>query len=101
MMSMMKALTRKTGIFALVVLLFFGLVLGTALAVQDGNRPNSVEKNSATLAKMLHLDLKLSEARRIEMIGQRVYVRFFHGAEPLAGRLFRSLRQVFLKHFNV
>lgn len=39
-------------------------------------------------------------AERIE-IGQRVHVRFDHGEEPLAGRMLRSVRQVFLRRFDV
>lgn len=34
-------------------------------------------------------------------IGGRVYVRFNHGFEPLAFQWYRSIRQLFLKRFNV
>ncbi len=34
-------------------------------------------------------------------VGGRVYVRFDHGFEPLAFQWYRSLRQLFLRHFNV
>ncbi len=34
-------------------------------------------------------------------IGGRVYVRFDHGLEPLAFQWYRSLRQLFLRRFNV
>jgi putative peptide zinc metalloprotease protein len=34
-------------------------------------------------------------------IGGRVYVRFNHGFEPLAFQWYRSLRQLFLRRFNV
>ncbi len=34
-------------------------------------------------------------------IGGRVYVRFDHGFEPLAFQWYRSLRQLFLRRFNV
>jgi hypothetical protein len=30
-----------------------------------------------------------------------VYVRFEHGWEPLAGRIYRSVRQLFMKQFTV
>lgn len=33
--------------------------------------------------------------------GERVHVRFAHDEEPVAHRLYRSLRQVFLRHFQV
>lgn len=53
------------------------------------------------LANLLHVDIRLSESRDISSIGGRVYVRFLHGVEPLASRLYRSLRQIFLKTFQV
>lgn len=53
------------------------------------------------LAKLLHIDVRPTEPRALTSIGGRVYVRFFHGVEPVAARLFRSLRQVFLKTFQV
>lgn len=34
-------------------------------------------------------------------IGQRVYVRFDHGAEPVFFRILRNLRQLFLSNFDV
>ncbi len=37
----------------------------------------------------------------VSAIGGRVHVRFDHGWEPIGWRLYRSLRQVFLKRFNV
>ncbi len=55
-----------------------------------------------TLGKYLHLDLALAEERGdAPRFGERVHVRFSHAAEPVAYRLWRELRQVFLKHFNV
>jgi putative peptide zinc metalloprotease protein len=53
------------------------------------------------LANLLHLDLRFDEDRTIPRIGSRVYVRFSHGTEPLAGRLSRSIRQVFLRVFQI
>ncbi|NNU80366.1 PqqD family peptide modification chaperone [Halovulum dunhuangense] len=35
------------------------------------------------------------------MVGERVLVRFDHGAEPVAWRIWRGLRQLFLRQFNV
>ena len=55
-----------------------------------------------TLGKYLQLDLALAEERGdAPRFGERVHVRFSHAAEPVAYRLWRELRQVFLKHFNV
>jgi putative peptide zinc metalloprotease protein len=53
------------------------------------------------LANLLHLELTVDTDRQSDSLGGRVYVRFDHGYEPLAGRLYRSIRQVFLKQFNV
>lgn len=54
-----------------------------------------------TIGRFLHLDLALAEAPEAMRLGERVHVRFAHGAEPLAGRLWRGVRQVFLRHFAV
>jgi putative peptide zinc metalloprotease protein len=55
-----------------------------------------------TIGKFLHIDLALVEERRdAPRFGERVHVRFVHAAEPVASRLYRGLRQVFLKHFSV
>jgi putative peptide zinc metalloprotease protein len=53
------------------------------------------------LANLLHLELVAESAHPVEAMGGRVYVRFDHGREPLVRRLYRSVRQVFLKQFNV
>jgi putative peptide zinc metalloprotease protein len=45
------------------------------------------------------IDLALP-ARKLERIGARAWVRFDHGAQPLAGRWLRQVRQAFLQHFN-
>lgn len=37
----------------------------------------------------------------IALIGERALVRFDHGAAPLGPRLYRGLRQLFLRQFNV
>jgi len=48
---------------------------------------------------------RLLEGRRfalpVERIGERVYVRFSHHAEPLGFRLYRQLRRVFLRQLEV
>ena len=45
-------------------------------------------------------DIELPEAKLYPVEG-RVYVRFDHGWEPLIWRWYRSVRQLFLKRFNV
>lgn len=34
-------------------------------------------------------------------LGERVHARFFHGTEPLGAQIYRTLRQTFLRQFNV
>jgi putative peptide zinc metalloprotease protein len=58
-------------------------------------------KQRRVVANLLHLDLRLDEDRTIPRIGSRVYVRFSYGAEPLVGRLYRGVRQVFLRVFQI
>jgi putative peptide zinc metalloprotease protein len=62
--------------------------------------PTDVRKEKA-LANLLHVEIRLLDAFRSDRIGERAHVRFFHGLEPLAGRIYRVARQVFLKHFKV
>lgn len=74
-----------------------------ALAVDGGGKValDPRERNKAqALQKYFLFDLTLP-ARPEVHIGSRVYVRFDHGAEPLANQWYRRLRQVFLKQLNV
>ena len=47
------------------------------------------------------LQIAPSEGLESHLIGQRVFVRFDHGYEPLAFQAYRTLRQIFLTRFNV
>lgn len=51
--------------------------------------------------KIFLFDIELPEEVRSYPVGGRVYVRFDHGREPLIYRWYRSVRQLFLKRFNV
>jgi putative peptide zinc metalloprotease protein len=51
--------------------------------------------------KLFQLDLALPADARIGGIGERVYVRFEHGNEPLANRGFRAVRRLFLGRLGV
>jgi len=51
--------------------------------------------------KFFLFDILLPPPEREYNVGGRVYVRFDHGREPLAYRWYRSIRQLFLKKFNV
>jgi putative peptide zinc metalloprotease protein len=54
-----------------------------------------------TLERVFQLDLALPSDAYVGEIGGRVYVRFDHGAEPVALRAYRSLRRVFLSQLGV
>lgn len=75
-----------------------------ALATDGGGRialdPNAGGRQVA-LAKLLHLDVRLSPDTTFRHLGERVYVRFDHGTEPLAGQIYRAARQVFLRTFDI
>ena len=54
-----------------------------------------------TLARVFQFELGLPPEFESINYGQRVYVRFDHGREPLATQWYRSLRQLFLSRFGV
>lgn len=54
-----------------------------------------------SLEKVFQFDINLLEASDHNHIGGRVYAKFNHGKQPLAQRWYRSLRQLFLKQFDV
>ena len=63
---------------------------------------NPVEgEGSKVIEKVFLIDLELPIQEGLVNAGGRVYVRFDHGLEPLAGRWARSIRQLFLSRFNV
>ena len=58
-------------------------------------------ENLKALAKVLQLELRFKTPVRVSAMGGRTYARFDHGEEPLAWRIYRSLRQLFLSRFRV
>ena len=62
--------------------------------------PADPNQNRA-LSTLFQLELQLTEPIPVPTIGGRVLVRFDHGNQALAGRLYRTLRQVFLSRFGV
>ena len=58
-------------------------------------------EQARALAKLLHLELKPLQPVSVPAMGGRVYVRFDHGLEPVAWRIYRAVRQVFLKRLSV
>jgi putative peptide zinc metalloprotease protein len=59
------------------------------------------ESGTALLENAFEFDVLLPGEASIEYAGQRVYVRFDHGSEPLALRALRSLRRLLLGQFGV
>jgi putative peptide zinc metalloprotease protein len=58
-------------------------------------------KNPKALTRLLHLELGFKPSFSVAEMGGRVYARFDHGNEPLGVRLYREVRQLFLRRFNV
>ncbi len=54
-----------------------------------------------TLERIFVLDLQLPPDTQPSAFGERVYVRFDHGHEPLLAQGYRRLRQLLLSRFNV
>jgi len=51
--------------------------------------------------KLFLFDIELPDLGGLYNVGGRIHVRFDHGQEPLIWRWYRSIRQLFLKRFNV
>ena len=75
-----------------------------ALATINGGKipvDPDFKKELKTQEKVFQIDLEFNPSSPMTEIGQRVYVRFDHGSESLGQQWYRSLRQVFLRQFNV
>ena len=69
---------------------------GGGLLAVDAMDPEGLRTPEA----VFQLELALLEEAGVR-IGERVYVRFDHGSEPLALRAFRALRRLLLRHIVV
>jgi len=76
----------------------------TALSTQGGGqfivKPESPTE-LLTEQKVFVVDLEFEPESQNIPLGTRVYVRIIHGGEPLATQLYRRVRQIFLRQFNV
>lgn len=54
-----------------------------------------------TQEKHFQLDLKLPENLNFHYFGQRTFIRFDHGFEPIVWRWYRGLKQLFLRQFGI
>lgn len=59
------------------------------------------QSGTRTFEALFQLDLELVEPVDQVFIGGRVYVLFDHGHEPIAFQLYRNIRQLFLRRFQV
>jgi putative peptide zinc metalloprotease protein len=66
---------------------------GAALDPRQSKEPKTLDSWFA-----FELDLKQTPTL---VLGEHVYVRFEYGSEPLAGRIYRSVRQLFMRQFTV
>jgi len=64
-----------------------------ALDPRQGREPQ-------TLDPWFEFELDLPRTPALTL-GEHVYVRFEHGDEPLAGRIYRTVRQLFMRQFTV
>lgn len=78
-----------------------------ALATEGGGQialdPSATDAagQRQALSKLLHLDVRLEDGTTFRGLGERIYVRFDHGREPAALQIYRTMRQVFLRQFDI
>lgn len=79
--------------------------LPTAALATTGGGPFALDpgdpESLRTREPTFQLDLALPEEADVRAIGERVHVRFDHGAEPLGPRVWRALRRLFLRQLGV
>ena len=59
------------------------------------------EAELRTLRRVFLFDVAPVDGRPVTHVGERALVRFDHGPEPIAFRVWRTIRQLFLRQFNV
>ena len=69
---------------------------GGTIAIDPRDTPGT-----KAFQKLFLFDIELPLPESLYHVGGRVHVRFDHGYEPLAFRWYRSIRQLFLKRFNL
>jgi putative peptide zinc metalloprotease protein len=78
--------------------------VGNLALSSQGGGPAALDPREGTKPKMLEtwfeFELSLPSTGAF-VLGEHVYARFEHPPEPLIRRLYRSVRQVFLKQFEV
>ena len=59
------------------------------------------QNGTLTLERVFEFEVVLPEEAPTQFLGNRVYVRFDHGYEPIGMQLYRSIRQLLLRQFGV
>lgn len=77
------------------------LALSLAGGGNIGLEPEGTHEQARALTPLFQFELALDGDALPSTLGRRVFVRFEHGAEPLADQWYRGLRQMFLKRFTV
>ena len=81
------------------------LYLPSAALSTDGGGEFTLDPEGARELKALErvflFDVVPADGRPVSYIGERALVRFDHGFEPIAFRIWRTVRQLFLRQFNV
>lgn len=58
-------------------------------------------QGTTTLERVFEFEIAVPPDAQTGFLGQRVYVRFDHGFEPVGFQIYRSLRQLFIRLFSV
>jgi len=79
--------------------------LPTAALGTSGGGPFAVDPRDSngtlTLQRVFEFEIVLPKEAPTDFLGNRIYVRFDHGYEPIGFQLYRSLRQLLLRQFGV
>ncbi len=75
-------------------------VLGTEGGGQIVMNP-SAQDSAEALESHFYFDLTIPDEDVMPIVGQRAYVRFDHGSEPVIYRIAYEIRQLFLRKFSV
>lgn len=74
-----------------------------ALSLEGGGEialdPTEREK-ATSFEKLFHFEVIIN-CPRLSTIGERVFIRFYHGSEPLFFRIYRGIRRTLLSKFSV
>jgi putative peptide zinc metalloprotease protein len=81
------------------------LFLPSAALSTEGGGQFTLDPEGANELRALEtvflFDVVPTDNRPVSYIGERALVRFDHGSEPIAFRIWRTVRQLFLRQFNV